>query len=41
MTSLDRDLASLTAAQAWQVTAIVLAVLLATRRWTHQRPHLA
>lgn len=38
---LDRDLASLAAAQAWQVTALVLAVLLATRRWTHRRPHLA
>ena len=41
MTGLDVNLTSLAAAQAWQLTALILAVLLATRRWTQRRPHLA
>ena len=32
---------SLATAQAWQLTALILAVLLATRRWTQRKPHLA
>ena len=41
MTWLVPDLASLAAAQAWQLTVLILAVLLATRWWTQRRPHLA
>ena len=38
---LGPGLMSLAAAQAWQLTALILAVLLATRWWTQRRPHLA
>jgi hypothetical protein len=36
MTLHGLDLAPLVVAQAWQLTALILAVLLATRWWTHR-----